>query len=70
MTVLDDPNDWAMDANVDLPDTKHRVTAAKTILNLPPIGRKAFTHAFYSFDDASFIAGTLLQIYIYILHNV
>ena len=54
-----------MDANVDLPDTKHRVTAAKTILNLPPIGRKAFTHAFYSFDEASFIAGTLLHIYIY-----
>ena len=67
-TDLDGPNDWVMDASVLLPAIQHRVTAAKNVLNLAPIGLKAFKHPFYSFDEASFIAGTLLQIHV--LDNV
>jgi len=58
-TDLDGPNDWVMDASVFLPAIHNRVTAAKNVLKLAPIGLKAFKHPFYSFDEASFIAGTL-----------
>jgi hypothetical protein len=63
-TDLDGPNDWVMDASVLLPASTHRVTATKTVLNLAPIGLKAFKHPFYSFDEASFIAGTQLQVHV------